>query len=67
MINLVRQQVIKVKLTFIYIESHHGGERRPPMLVLDCEKGGVYKRTKKKSNQEDMRSRKCERLFRLCG
>ena len=37
------------------------------MLMLTCERGGVYKSPMKKLNLEDTRTRKYGCLYRLCG
>jgi len=67
MINWVHCQVRTVGFTIVIDKFDSSYGRRKPTLVLDCERGGDYKGTKKILKREDTNSRKCSCPFRLRG
>jgi len=53
LINWVYYTATIVWFTIVLGKYDNGSERRKPFSVLNCEKGGVYKRTKKDLKKED--------------
>jgi hypothetical protein len=64
----VRGEAVKLGFTIIISKSDNGSDKRKQTLVLGCERGGVYRESKKKLKGQDIiRSIKCECPFRLRG
>lgn len=56
-----------LKFSIVIEHSDNGGNNRKKKLVLGCERGGVYKPSKKKLKFEATGTRKCQCPFRLRG
>ncbi|KAK2435389.1 protein FAR1-RELATED SEQUENCE [Trifolium repens] len=67
LIEWARKVALELKFSIVIEKSDYGGNKRRQKLVLGCERGGVYKPSKKKSKFEETGTRKCGCPFRLCG
>ncbi|WJX16270.1 hypothetical protein P8452_06321 [Trifolium repens] len=57
----VRGEAVKLGFTIIISKSDNGSDKRKQTLVLGCERGGVYRESKKKLKGQDIiRSIKCD-------
>jgi hypothetical protein len=63
LIEWARDVSTKLKFATVIVNSTYGADRRKQKLVLGCERGGVYKLTKKKLKFEETRTKKCGCLF----
>ncbi|XP_050891220.1 uncharacterized protein LOC127096711 isoform X2 [Lathyrus oleraceus] len=63
----VRGEAMKLGFVIVTTRSDNGSDRRRQSIVLGCERGGVYKKSKKQLNHQDTKSKKCECPFRLRG
>lgn len=67
LIGWVRSVAAKLKFSVAIVKSDYGSDRRKKFFVLECERGGTYKPTKKKTKLEGLGTRKCGCPFRLRG
>nr|XP_004487787.1 uncharacterized protein LOC101493994 [Cicer arietinum] len=63
----VHCEAVKLGFSVVITNSDHGSNCRKQFFVLGCERGGVYKGTKKKLKREKTGSCKCDCPFRLRG
>jgi hypothetical protein len=63
LIEWARDVSTKLKFATVIVNSTYGADRRKQKLVLGCERGGVYKLTKKKLKFEETGTKKCGCLF----
>ncbi|MCI28659.1 FAR1-related protein, partial [Trifolium medium] len=57
LIDWAKKQAYNLQFSIVIERSDNSGDRRKPVFVLDCERGGVYKQPKKKAKFEEMGSR----------
>lgn len=66
----LRGEAMKLGFVIVTTRSDNGSDRRRQSIVLGCERGGVYKKSRKSNKalkHQDTQSKKCECPFRLRG